>query len=565
MSIINLNVGNCQHCYKCIRLCPLKSIAFKDGSVSIIKQECVLCGTCVECCPQNARFTRNDIPKVQQLIAAGRRVYVTVAPSWEAYFEGVSFEELSASLKRLGFAGVEETAIGAAETSRSYAQLLSQGRMENIITTACPSAVMLVEQRYPHLIPMLAPVLSPMEAHASLMRRMYGDIDVVFAGPCLAKMHEAGDPLAGQAVNHAVTFSALAQWMVLSPQTADGPDAEAPGVDEPVARLYPKPAGILRTIPESGLNGYRTLAVDGVEECIALFDWLSLYPQKGLFIEANICRGGCLGGPVMRMDSKTPFGSGLLIDHLPKERDSRPAPTAQQRVAYHRPFSNRKQEYIHPTEQQVEDILAKIGKTHPESELNCGSCGYPTCRAKAEAVFLGKADINMCLPFLREQAENISSTVIEHSPNSIIALSGDMDVIDLNPRAEQIYGVAKQRAVGQMLPDFFGEDSFEQAKGSGHPVSKVGLVTSGNVEIEQTVVYIRESDTYIVFSKDITAARQHQRQLEELRMNTVDVAQRVIDKQMRVAQEIASLLGETTAETKVALTNLKKTMNGENQ
>ena len=210
-----------------------------------------------------------------------------------------------------------------------------------------------------------------------------------------------------------------------------------------------------------------------------------------------------------------------------------------------------------PSEEEIRQILATIGKTSPEQELNCGSCGYPTCRDKAIAVYNGKADITMCLPFLREQAENKSSMIISNSPNAIVAFDADMNVVELNPRAEYLFGVDKSTIIGEMIPALYGETAFDEAKESGKTVMKKCTGATDQIILELSMVYLPQNDMFIAFAKDISAVEADKAQLAALRMSTVDVAQKVIDKQMRVAQEIASLLGETTAETKVALTKLK--------
>lgn len=558
--IIGLNVGSCQNCYKCIRNCPIKSISFKNDGANVIKTECVLCGTCVQCCPQDAKVVRDETPQVKKLMEAGERVYLSLAPSWEAYFDGLTYEELCGKLLAAGFAGVEETAIGAAATSGAYIKLLEEAKMPNIITTACPSVVMLVEQHYPELLPMLAPVLSPMEAHAKRMRETYGEIRVVFAGPCLSKMREAEDPLAGGFVNHVLTFSALDRWLSERGPAECAFDA-APGVSEPVSRLYPKPAGILGTISREAFCAYRPVAVDGFESCTELFDWLRDSGETGLFLEVNLCKGGCLGGPVMRLSGKAPFRAVGSIDGEKKPRDARPSPSGLVQTEYPRVFANRKARSNTPTEEAIRGVLAQIGKTSPEQELNCGSCGYPTCRAKALAVLQGKAELTMCLPYLRERAENISATVIQNSPNGIIALDKDLLVLEMNPKAEAIFGLSKADTVGYPIVEFFCEDAIPTARESGRPVTKTGVATSAGVIAEETFIHIRDHDMYIVFVKDITAEEQQREKLDGLRNTTIEAAQKVIDKQMRVAQEIASLLGETTAETKVVLTKLQKSMN----
>lgn len=561
-NIIKLNTKSCQSCYKCIRDCPLKAIEFRDNLAQVIPDECVLCGTCVRCCPQNARILQDDTEKVRELMASGKPVYLSVAPSWTGWWKGKSFAQISRAFKALGFAGVEETAIGAAAATHEYAALMRHKKMKSIIATACPSVVMLVERHYPELIKLLAPVSSPMMAHARLMRETYGDIKVVFVGPCLSKMEEASDPLAGGMVNHALTFDSVDRWMVRAGVEFGEEDPDARGVAEPVSRLYPEPTGILKTLApaETADYGYTPLAVDGLESCMDLLSSLQKNEQEGLFIEANLCPGGCLGGPIMRMRGiNATLASGTLSD-APRPEDHSPAESAGAKSSHPRVFQNRRPDLSEPSEEDIRRVLRSIGKFTPEDELNCSSCGYPTCRDKAIAVLRGKADVSMCMPYLKARAENISSTVIEHSPNAIIAFDEDLGVLELNPRAEEIYGVKRAECVGQMLPAFYGETGFDEAKDKGIIVeAKETLAESGRT-VEKSIIYIREHHMYLAFVKDVTEEDKQEEQLAELRGHTIETAQKVIDKQMRVAQEIASLLGETTAETKVALTNLKRSM-----
>ncbi|MCI5802155.1 MAG: [Fe-Fe] hydrogenase large subunit C-terminal domain-containing protein [Oscillospiraceae bacterium] len=562
MSVIELNTTNCQNCYRCIRECPLKAIAFRDGRARIIEKQCILCGICVQTCPQNAKYIRSDVPYVKELLAGPKPVYVSIAPSWKGWYSTSDFKKISAAFKKLGFAGVEETAIGAAETSREYADLMRTGSMKNIIATACSSVVMLVERYYPELIKCLAPVSSPMMAHARLMRETYGDIKVVFVGPCLSKKDEAADPLAGGLVNYALTFSSLDKWMSEAGISLDEipEDGQAVGLSEPVTRLYPKPSGILNTIPEESFTGYKPMAVDGIFRCIELFDAMRDGEISGVFVEANVCAGGCMGGPVLRMGHHRPIVEIEKIDGKPMSQDAAPAATCNLQFPHPRVFTNRSIPNPQPSEEEIKKILARIGKYTPEQELNCGSCGYRSCREKAVAVYQGKADMNMCLPFFRERAENISNTVTEHSPNAIIALDPSLNVIDLNPAAEAMFEVTRKDALGVPLAQFYGESAFQEAKDQNTPIIKKMVLSEKFPSVESTFIYIGEHGMYLAFVKDISGEEQRKEQLESMRDHTIEVAQKVIEKQMVVAQEIASLLGETTAETKVALTNLKKSM-----
>jgi PAS domain S-box-containing protein len=562
VSIIKLNTRSCQSCYKCIRECPLKAIEFRDNIAQVIEEECVLCGRCVRCCPQNARILRDDFAEVQELISSGKPVYLSLAPSWVAWWRGHSFAAISRAFKALGFAGVEETAIGAAAVSREYASLMRHKRMNNIIATACPSVVMMVERHYPELIKMLAPVASPMMAHAKLMRESYGDIKVVFAGPCLSKMEEASDPLAGGMVNFALTFDSVSRWMEKKGIRVEEEDDAARGVLEPVARLYPEPTGILKTLAPEDTAGYTPIAVDGMDGCMALFDSLKKEEPSGLFIEANLCSGGCMGGPIMRMNGLSGALGEMYLSGSPISADETPAESAGRKCSHPRVFQKRMPDYAEPSEEDIRRVLQKIGKFTPEDELNCSSCGYPTCRDKAIAVLRGKADISMCMPYLMARAENISSTVLEHSPNAILAFDEDFNVIDLNPRAEEIYGVKRDESIGMPLPAFYGETGFDEARDNATIVEKKVRLEEIGRTVEKSIVYIKEHRTFLAFVKDVTGEESRKQELEEVRSHTAETAQRVIDKQMRVAQEIASLLGETTAETKVALNRLKSSLTG---
>ena len=563
MSILQLKEGNCQNCYKCIRNCPVKSIEFKNGNAAVIEKECILCGECITCCPQHTKYARNDVGAIQKLFEANRRVAVSLAPSWKAYYPDVEFEQMSSGLKKLGFSIVEETAIGASQVSLEYDKLLESGQMKNIIFTACSSAVMLVERHYPSLIKMLAPVSSPMMAHGRLMRECYGDIKVVFIGPCYSKKNEVSDPLSGGMVNYAITFEELDNWMNESKVSFDSSDADVYGVKDYKARVYPKPCGILKTLKSKDTN-YRRIAVDGIEECMELFTAMEKGEIEGVAAEVNVCTGSCIGGPVMRKAGKHLFVAEQFITDEKMPYDEHFSKTSESIFPHPRVFTKRNSDLAMPTEEEIRAILEQTGKYTPEQELNCGSCGYNSCREKAIAVYQGKADINMCLPFFRERAESISNTILANSPNSIFAVDSDCFVQDMNQTAEKMFRIKRQDYIGMPISEFIMDEIFEEACKTEQPViKKVRL--SDSLIVEETVIYIRKHKIYVAFIKDITADELSEIELSKIREHTIEIAQNVIDKQMRVAQEIASLLGETTAETKVALTNLKHSMENQPQ
>lgn len=566
MAIIQLNTGNCHNCYRCIRECPVKAIEFKEGRATIIESECVLCGQCMIHCSENAQFIQNNTDMVKGYIEDGYKVYASIAPSWKGWYKNqISFEKLSAALKKIGFAGVEETAIGASDVSREYENLLKNSNMKNIIVTACSSVVLLVEKHYPKLINMLAPVSSPMMAHGRLMKEAYGsDIKVVFIGPCLSKQQEIEDPLSGGEIDTSLSFTNLDNLLNDEHIYFDDieEDEKSVGVKNILSRLYPKEGGIIQTIDERLFQGkYTPISASGGKECVELFDALDKDPSlTGLFVEANMCEGSCLGGPHMQMSDNSYMLTNYLVQATEEKQDENPSKAIDVNLPHPRVFQNKKVQEKMPSEEEIRDILAQTGKFTTEDELNCGACGYPTCREKAIAVYQGKADINMCMPYYTKQAENLSNTVIANSPNAILVFDEELNLNDINPKGLEIFDLSRAEDLNKPVKVFMGDNDFEQAKENDEVVFNQKYYPALQKTVEQSIVYIPERKSYIMFVKDETERVKGKRQLNNMRENTVEIAQNVITKQMRVVQEIASLLGETTAETKVALTKLKESV-----
>jgi iron only hydrogenase large subunit-like protein len=207
MSIIQFKEANCKNCYQCIRSCPVKAIAFVNEQAHIIEEDCMLCGNCLTACPQNAKVVKSEVDTVKAFIRKKEKVYVSLAPSFVSVYGNEDERWLFAALKKLGFTYIEETAVGAVQVSKQYDRLISERKMKNIITTCCPSITLLVQKYYPELVDQLAPVVSPMIAHAKMLRETYGSrIRVVFIGPCLSKKDECNDLQNSGAVDAIMTF-----------------------------------------------------------------------------------------------------------------------------------------------------------------------------------------------------------------------------------------------------------------------------------------------------------------------------------------------------------------------
>lgn len=565
MSIIQFKEANCKNCYKCIRSCPVKAIAFVNDQARIVEDDCMLCGNCLTVCPQNAKVVKSELEIVKGFLKKKEKVYVSLAPSFISAFESSDENWLYAALKRLGFTYIEETAVGAAQVSKQYDRLISENKMRNIISTACPSITLLIQKYYPELIDELAPVVSPMIAHAKMLRETFGPrIKVVFIGPCLSKKDECKDLQNNNVIDSVLTFDELCMWL-----NEEGIDEntdlseEIKGVRELKSRIYPLPGGILKTLANRTSRNYQCVTVDGVERCLKILDSIKNDGLEKYFIEMNSCSGGCIGGPCMsHIKGGILEARARLLSYYKRGlRNEKIVSSEDVKIDMKKVFFNISKKEELPSEAAIQAILNSIGKFTKDNELNCGACGYSSCRDKAAAVYQNKAQLHMCLPYMRERAESLSNLIINTTPNAIFALNEKLFIQEANLSAGKIFGVDNLELQGHSIYEILECEDFQNVIESRQNIyDKKYYYEKYDMTVKQSIIYVPEHNIVVVIIQDITDEQKRIEQLHQAREQNVELAQKVIEKQMRVAQEIASLLGETTAETKVALTKLKKSI-----
>ena len=546
---LQLKKSNCKNCYKCIRNCPVKSIKFADGQANIIPDECILCGRCFVNCPQDAKQIRDDVPRVKEMIASGKKVIASVAPSFIAEFPLMDFAAMKSALLKLGFADAQETAIGATIVKTEYEKMIASGKHDVIISSCCHSVNALIQKYYPSVLPYLADVLSPMLAHCRVIKEENPGACAVFIGPCISKKEEA--ELYGEC-DVALTYEELEAWMneagVVPAGDSTEPDEGKRG------RFFPIKGGIIKSMHTEN-TGFTYLAVDGVQNCIAAIKEIESGALKNCFIEMNACEGACINGPAISHHHKPLLSGEVKVVAFAGDDEFRVAMPID--TFKNIPYIGTHEKI--PGEAAIKEILAKMGKTSPEQELNCGSCGYPTCREKAIAVYQGKADLSMCLPFLKEKAETFSGYVINNTPNAIFVLDENLCVQQINKAGCALFNLKTPSDIlGSPIVRLLNPADYLGVMTSGVPIKeKKHYLAEYKKYVAETIVY--EHEYHIVFSimRDITSEEERQSERSELCNKTVAITNEVIEKQMRVVQEIASLLGETTAETKIALTQLK--------
>ena len=567
MNVIGFKAVHCHHCYKCVRTCDVKAITIKNEQAHIMNDQCILCGQCLEACPQNAKTLLSDLDKVKQYIQSGVTTIVSLAPSYLGVLKQTSQGQVITALKQLGFTFVRETAEGAALVTKEYERLLSEGTMENILTTSCPSVNDLIEIYYPSLVPYMAPVDSPMIAHGKLLKKAFPNAKIVFIGPCISKKREAlGDNRTCGYIDAVLTFRELEVWLaeegiVLSELVDSTPDNANPEVN----RLYPISSGILSSVltsKQTPHDTYRKFYVHGIKNCIDLLKSMERGELTGSFIEINLCTGGCIKGPGVSKDAISRFKVKLDMEEAIPKIPAKPENFSEfSDISLRHTFLDRSPKDPMPTEEQIAHILRKLGKTKPEHMLNCGACGYASCREKAIAVYRGKAELTMCIPYMHDRAQSLSNVVMDTSPNMIVITDSELKIIEFSKAAERHFRLSRARAREKYLYELIDPSDFlyvlethENIFGKKVIYEDTGLATM------QSIVYMKEQNSILGIFQDITKEEEQHKQAYKVKMETIEMAQRVIDKQMLVAQEIAGLLGETTAETKVTLTKLRDTI-----
>ena len=555
---LTLKKSNCKNCYKCIRHCPVKAIRFSGNQAHIIGNECILCGQCFVVCPQNAKQIVDETEKVKVFLQSGDPVVVSLAPSFVANYEGVGINAMRDALQKLGFYEVEETAIGATIVKNEYERMLKEDERDIIITSCCHSINLLIQKYFPAELEYLADVVSPMQAHCMDIKKRFPKAKTVFIGPCVAKKDEA-EHYEG-VVDAVLTFEELTNW--LKEENIEL-KTDMDSNEESRARFFPTTGGILKTMAQDA-PGYTYMALDGIENCVDALKDIESGKIHKCFIEMSACSGSCIGGPVMeKYHRSAPIKDYITIANYAGNKDF--DVVQPDNMELKKQFTYIEHRLQQPSETEIYNVLRQMGKFKPSDELNCGSCGYNTCREKAIAICQGKAEISMCLPVLKDKAESFSDTIVKNTPNGLIVLNEELEVQQINEAARNIMNIRSSTDVlGDLVVRIMDPKDFMEVRTTGRDIrNKKVYLAEYKRYIEQSVVYDKDSHLLIGIMRDITDEQNEREKKESISRQTIEVADKVVDKQMRIVQEIASLLGETAAETKIALAKLKESIQDE--
>ena len=557
MGIIEIIKSNCKDCYKCIKHCPVNAISYSDNRVCIDFDKCILDGTCVNVCPQKAKKVKTSLPELKEALKNGEKVIASIAPSFYAYYDFDKTGCILSFLKSQGIFRVEQTSQFAKINAIKHYEYMKITKLP-VISTACPVIVKLIENFYPDLINLLAPVDSPMVLHSKEIKENYPDSKVVFIGPCLAKKNEAEE----NGIEYALSFNELEEWMNDENFSFDKVTPEFFNDDYIYeTSTYPLEGSLLTLCgADKELSKDEMISLSGLEEIMEFLKYLrgkSNVQYK--MIEMLACKNGCINGP-LKPSSYCDANYFEIEEKFNKEINMFEKKDQKilniNKYPLSRRFANHYEEEVMPTEEQIRATLRSMEKYTKEDEINCGACGYKSCRDKAIAVIQGKAEKEMCIPYMKNRAEKFSRILLESNPNGVIILDENLKITGMNDELLEMADKKADELINQNISVLFDDlEPFQNVlKNKKHVYEAIRAFN--NKKVKKIIFSIKDLGITIVFLVDITEADVHKQALEKVKMETLEKAQAVLDKQMKVTHDVAVLLGESTAETEMLLGKL---------
>jgi iron only hydrogenase large subunit-like protein len=556
--------NQCYDCYKCIRHCPAKAIKLENGSASVIPELCVSCGTCVKVCPAGAKQIRNDVDSVKFLLSRGEKIIVSIAPSWRSVFKNANESKIIYALKKLGFYGVSETALGAQIVSSELGKIINKGDFGIYISSACPSSVEYIKKYIPEHTKNITKVFSPVGAHSKFLKKFYkdDDIKVVFFGPCAAKKLEADNENIDLDV--ALTFQDLDNWFKEEKIFLDEIHLENDNFyfipeNAEEGNIYAFEGGMIETLRDKNNNKndicYITISGLFNIDRILSNDMPNNLDVK-LFIECLACEGGCINGP--GTIGKSYKLSDIL--EIAKPKYIKNSLDRKNITDIFKDYKNSTDEKsnnlikLNFTDEEIKNTLKLIGKNSEEDELNCGGCGYQTCKKFAKAILSGKAEKNMCLSYLKKLAQNKSNALIKYIPAAVVIVNKNLKIVECNKKFSNIFGDEETKLAFEACPGLENADLtkivpfvdlFEDALKSGKDILKNNLVVGDKI----FSVNIFTVEPFIEVGAIIRDITNIEFQREQIALK----AKKVIDQNIFTVQKIANYLGEHMAETEILL------------
>lgn len=550
--IVNKDQANCLDCYRCLRKCPMDAIEFSSGRARIITESCVVCGQCVKECPQHTKRLISDMDFVVKALTEKKQLILSLG-------EGVLLSskmtvlELAHKAYDVGFDFIEEADVLEEEVMGEFEDYI-RGSDKMVLSSHCPVIVNLVEQHYPEWIENLLPLPSLASIHARDLKKRFPNHMLVHASTCPAEFYNRQND---ENIDYLITLSELDRILRFTPTCRDHTEAKG-YYEESVGGYAFSIVGNMSTkliedgvVDKSDIEWY-----SGLNTCINI---LSQRNDKLLnevqFLELMACNSGCINSIDVHHPESV-FGRCLLIKRYNSDRIYLPRQALSTDISEIQ-FEERK--YQVP-QTDVAAIKAEMDECFTNSDakiLNCGACGYNTCYAKSAAVVRGEADREMCMSYMKAKAESFANVVVNNIESGIVVFDKDYTILQLNPYVKRMF-TPYPLEVGKKLSDFLDVHYMKKTVETGEVVHNLSIAYK-ELELwtQQTIQPLDGSESHFVaFFVDVTERERQREQFNNVKRDLLINANQVIDDQMRVAQEIASLLGETTVATKITLLKL---------
>jgi len=550
----------CQDCHKCIRECPVKAIRVEDGYARVVPELCIMCGNCVLACPSSAKRVRDDLPTAKDLLKSGRKVIVSLAPSFVAQFSGERPAQLIHALKKLGFFAVSETALGAQRVSASIFALMRSEPKQIWISSACPVVVDFIGKYHPECQPHVFGVLSPLLTHCKMLRARYGDeVAIVFIGPCIAKKTEAEQH--PELLDAVLTFEDLGHWLdeegIHLNEISETPEDRFQPEEAEEGALYPIDGGMVPGVAgNSEVNSSQFMSFSGlsnVEQALkGIAEWK---PEHNIFFELTACAGSCVNGPKAGRNSSVARRRYDIL-HYAKPATELPRKLSMRIDRQYTASPVARNEY---SELQLQEALRTVGKYSAEDELNCGGCGYDSCRDFAHALIARNAERMMCATYTRKLAQKKANALLQKMPSAVVIVDEDLKIIECNTNFVHLFADDVEQskdlegsALDAVIPFSYlfrrVLDSDEDIVGHDIRYQRSILNTSiFTIEPHSVMCGIFQDITKPIFQKEQIIGR----------------AREVIQKNLKTVQQIAFLLGENAADSEIILNSIVRSFSPE--
>ncbi len=564
-AVMQLKTSNCMNCYKCIRNCSVKAIRVRDGHAQIIEPQCILCEKCMVVCPQGAKVEQNLVPDIAQALTRGERLIASVHPACLAQFQQVSFEGIRQSLKKLGFEDAFEASKGACMMFDAYErELKALDKKKTMISSDCPVVIRLVKRYYPELSENLMPVQSVMQIHAGYLHTKDPSAKIVSISPCISVMDEMEEK--NNHIDYVITFHELSSWLrqkEIEIEPADRQTDPDPHTGCP-ARAAALPDGIVKSIHQP--EGWQVLSVHGVEACKNALEELKQKSWENCFIEMHACENGCVAGTSFQKE-KRGLLSGMMTIHKAAFEGTVPCDagctSSEQLPDISREFKVPFRIFERmPSEAKIAEALANIGKFSEKDELNCGACGYNTCREKAIAICRNKAEVAMCVPYMRSKQEDYSSKVFDAMPGLLVTVDYQLKIVQMNKAAKDLFDIHRKRnLIGRPVSEIMDDSKLVDIVSFDLKMNEDEIyLEDENIYLERVMKNDKKNHMILCVMKDVTQERIYQKQVEKVRRDAAQIADHLVEEQLKIVHQIAGLLGETASDTKIAVEELKNTI-----